>query len=233
MLQLCRKLDGSKSKFCWSSKKERNNEHGFEHFVEDNVSGTMKKMLKKKRKRWLANEGKINLCSMKMQIICSYRIHFNFQLKTRKWTHTTTTPHSTINHQISHSGRAKMAKGKKTHTFNTSKLCTYWISFENLNIWLLLPVWEIEQFGWAHVLWSDFEPLKTTGWKVCMHKEKNYEMRKKVFDFCTKRHFHIQDIATYIFVYFPPNCAFQIRILVLLPYFFNSFCTDASIQPES
>lgn len=73
---------------------------------------------------------------MKRRIICACRIHFNFLLETREaHNHNGSTKHHQPFHQ------------QASHTKKCSKLYTYWISFENLNIWLLLPVWKIEQFS--------------------------------------------------------------------------------------
>lgn len=82
---------------------------------------------------------------------------------------------------------------------NARKVYTYWISFENLNIWLLLPVWKIEQFWWwrtcCEVILSRLR-TNLDSLKIIMKAENFLTL---FFVRLKQYHFHTQDTKTHIF----------------------------------
>lgn len=128
---------------------------------------------------------------MKRRIICACRIHFNFLLETREaHNHNGSTKHHQPFHQ------------QASHTKKCSKLYTYWISFENLNIWLLLPVWKIEQFSGrtcCEVILCRQKQLRTA--RATPTKRKNIMKEEKFLGFCSKTPFsHSQRIYTHSYL---------------------------------
>lgn len=163
---------------------------------------------------------------MKMRIICAGRIHFNFYfthsvsvcinrqvLMATTWhTHSTPPPPSS-------SSPSSKSKNKTNQPVEKMKLfeTLYLLNkFENLNIWLLLPVWKIEQFGWAHVLWSDFRAAKNNRkWKM--------EMKEEKFTLAFAHQQAVFTLGTYTHTYFPHFFIFDRRILVPYRIFDNIF----------
>lgn len=82
------------------------------------------------------------LISSQWRCECACRIHFKFCGSERQ---ATLLPHG-IDKICGRraGGTSKGTKEKKNRS--SRKVYAYWISLENLNIWLLLPVWKIEQF---------------------------------------------------------------------------------------